>query len=158
MTVVLNQVGLIARRSLRRTMRQPGVFVPPLLFPLMLMAVNSNGLRAATHLPGFPTDSYLAFFIPFSFMQGALFASGIAGTDLARDIDTGFLNRLALTPVRGSALLLGQIGGVTMADGDGAIRIGIVLHHERSHRFSDNVAPADDHAILSRRLHARLFQ
>src|SRR5581483_2370301 len=48
---------------------------------------------------------------PFSFLQGALFASGIAGTDLARDIDTGFLNRLALTPVRGSALLLGQIGG-----------------------------------------------
>jgi ABC-2 type transport system permease protein len=111
MIVVLNQVGLIARRSLRRTMRQPGVFVPPLLFPLMLMAVNSSGLRAATDLPGFPTDFYLAFFIPFSFMQGALFASGIAGTDLARDIDTGFLNRLALTPVRGSALLLGQIGG-----------------------------------------------
>src|SRR5581483_7989373 len=48
---------------------------------------------------------------PFSFLQGALFASAISGTDLARDIDTGFLNRLALTPVRGSALLLGQIGG-----------------------------------------------
>jgi ABC-2 type transport system permease protein len=77
----------------------------------MLMAVNSNGLRAATHLPGFPTHSFLAFFLPFSFLQGALFASGIAGVDLARDIDTGFLNRLALTPVRGSALLLGQIGG-----------------------------------------------
>jgi ABC-2 type transport system permease protein len=77
----------------------------------MLMAVNSNGLRAATHLPGFPTKSFLAFFIPFSFLQGALFASGIAGTDLARDVDTGFLNRLALTPVRGAALLIGQIGG-----------------------------------------------
>jgi ABC-2 type transport system permease protein len=75
------------------------------------MAVNSNGLRAATHLPGFPTHSFLAFFMPFSFMQGALFAAAISGTDLARDIDTGFLNRLALTPVRGSALLLGQIGG-----------------------------------------------
>ena len=81
------------------------VWIPPLTFPLMLMAVNSNGLRAATHLPGFPTDSFLAFFLPFSFLQGALFASGIAGVDLARDIDTGFLNRLALTPVRGSALL-----------------------------------------------------
>jgi ABC-2 type transport system permease protein len=44
-------------------------------------------------------------------MQGALFASAIAGTDLARDVDTGFLNRLALTPVRGGALLIGQIGG-----------------------------------------------
>jgi ABC-2 type transport system permease protein len=110
MTVV-RQVWLIARRSVIRTARQPGVWIPPLLFPLMLMAVNSNGLKAATHLPGFPTHSFLAFFLPFSFMQGALFASAIAGTDLARDIDTGFLNRLALTPVRGSALLLGQIGG-----------------------------------------------
>src|SRR5258708_32596083 len=77
----------------------------------MLMAVNSNGLKAATHLPGFPTHSFLAFFVPFSFMQGALFASAIAGTDLARDVDTGFLNRLALTPVRGAALLIGEIGG-----------------------------------------------
>jgi ABC-2 type transport system permease protein len=94
-----------------RTFRQPGVWVPPLTFPLMLMAVNSNGLRAATHLPGFPTTSFLDFFLPFAFLQGGLFAAGIAGTDLARDIDTGFLNRLALTPVRGSALLLGQIGG-----------------------------------------------
>ena len=107
-----------------RTIRQPGVVIPPLTFPLMLMAVNSSGLRAATHLPGFPTASFLAFFIPFSFIQGALFASGIAGVDLARDIDTGFLNRLALTPMHGSALLLGQLGG---AVGLGAIQAVLYL-------------------------------
>jgi ABC-2 type transport system permease protein len=118
------QVWLIARRSIVRTFRQPAVWIPPLTFPLMLMAVNSNGLRAATHLPGFPTRSFLAFFLPFSFLQGALFASGIAGTDFARDIDTGFLNRLALTPVRGSALLLGQIGGVV---GLGALQAVVYL-------------------------------
>jgi ABC-2 type transport system permease protein len=82
-----------------------------LVFPLMLMAVNSNGLKAATHLPGFPTTSFLAFFIPFTFIQGALFAASTAGTELGRDIDTGFLNRLALTPLRGSALLVGHLGG-----------------------------------------------
>ena len=118
------QIWLIARRSVVRTFRQPGTWIPPLTFPLMLMAVNSNGLRAATHLPGFPTDSFLAFFLPFSFLQGALFASGIAGVDLARDIDTGFLNRLALTPVRGSALLIGQIGG---AVGLGALQACVYL-------------------------------
>jgi len=122
--VFAQQVWLIARRSIVRTFRQPGVWIPPLTFPLMLMAVNSNGLRAATHLPGFPTHSFLAFFLPFSFLQGALFASGIAGVDLARDIDTGFLNRLALTPVRGSALLLGQIGG---AVGLGALQAIVYL-------------------------------
>lgn len=107
------QVGEIAWRSVKRTLRQPGVLVPPLVFPLMLMAVNSSGLRAATQLPGFPTDSFLDFFLPFSFMQGALFAASTAGTDLARDVDTGFLNRLALTPMRGTALLVGQLGGAT---------------------------------------------
>ena len=45
------------------------------------------------------------------FIQGALFVSITAGTDLARDIETGFLNRLALTPLRGEALLVGQLGG-----------------------------------------------
>jgi ABC-2 type transport system permease protein len=111
MTALVPQIAQIARRSVRRTLRQPGTVIPPLTFPVLLMAVNSNGLRAATHLPGFPTDSYLDFFVPFAFIQGALFAAAIAGTDFARDIDTGFLNRLALTPVRDAALLLGEVGG-----------------------------------------------
>ena len=37
-----------------------------------------------------------------------------AGTDLARDIQTGFLNRLALTPMRGGALIAGQLGGIAV--------------------------------------------
>jgi ABC-2 type transport system permease protein len=43
-----------------------------------------------------------------------LFATMNAGTDLARDIQTGFLNRLALTPMRGSALIVGQLGGIAV--------------------------------------------
>jgi ABC-2 type transport system permease protein len=34
-----------------------------------------------------------------------------AGTDLGRDIDTGFFNRLALTPLRGLGIVVGQLGG-----------------------------------------------
>lgn len=118
MSLLALQIGHIAHRSVVRTMRQPGAVIPPLTFPLMLMAVNANGLRSATSLPDFPTDSYLDFFLPFSFMQGAIFAAFTAGTDLARDVDTGFLNRLALTPMRGAALILGQLGG--------AVTLGIV--------------------------------
>jgi ABC-2 type transport system permease protein len=76
------------------------------------MAVNTGGLHAATNLPGFPGDSFLAFFIAFPFIQGALFATVNAGVDLARDIQTGFLNRLALTPMQSAALLIGHLGGV----------------------------------------------
>jgi ABC-2 type transport system permease protein len=47
-------------------------------------------------------------------MQGAIFATMNGGADLARDIQTGFLNRLALTPMRGAALILGQLAGVVV--------------------------------------------
>jgi len=106
------QVGHLARRSVVRTLRQPASVVPSLFFPLMLLAVNSGGLASATRIRGFPSDSFLDFALAFTFMQGALFATSNAGTDLARDIQTGFLNRLALTPLRGAALLAGQLGGV----------------------------------------------
>ena len=105
------QVAVLARRSLLRLLRQPASFVPSLLFPMFLLAVNTGGLDAATRIPGFPTDSYVDFALAFAFVQGAVFVTMNSGTDLARDIDTGFLNRLALTPVRGLALLAGQLGG-----------------------------------------------
>jgi ABC-2 type transport system permease protein len=107
-----DQVFLLARRSVVRTARQPANVVAPLLFPMMLLAVNSGGLKAETRLPGFPTNSFVAFALAVPFIQGALFATMNAGTDLARDIQTGFLNRLSLTPMRGVALLAGQLGGV----------------------------------------------
>ena len=71
---LLAQVGEMARRSITQTLRQPALLVPPILFPLCLLAVNVGGLDAATKLPGFPTDSYLNFAIAIPFMQGALFA------------------------------------------------------------------------------------
>lgn len=108
------QVGQLARRSVLRTLRQPAQIVPALIFPLFLLAVNSGGLKDATNLPGFPTDSYLTFALAVPFMQGALFSVMNAGTDLARDIETGFLNRLALTPLRGAALLSGLLAGAVL--------------------------------------------
>jgi len=113
-TSTFDQVALLARRSVIRTWRQPAAVVFPLLFPMLLLAVNSGGLRAETHLPGFPTKSFVAFALAVPFIQGALFATMNAGTDLARDIESGFMSRLSLTPLRGAALLAGQLGGVVV--------------------------------------------
>jgi ABC-2 type transport system permease protein len=112
--VIRNQIANIARRSILRTLRQPAYVLPPLLFPTMLVIVNSAGLRPSTLLPSFPTSSFLAFAVAVPFVQGALFATMNAGTELARDIQGGFLNRLALTPLRGSALLAGHVAGVVV--------------------------------------------
>lgn len=106
------QIGSLAGRSVLRTLRQPAMIVPSIVFPLFLLAVNSAGLDAATSIPGFPTDSYLTFILAFPFIQGALFATMNSGQALAEDIENGFFNRLALTPMRGSALIAGQLGGL----------------------------------------------
>jgi ABC-2 type transport system permease protein len=113
-SLLADQIYLLGRRSVVRTLRQPANIIAPVLFPLMLLAVNSGGLRAETHLPGFPTRSAVAFLLAVPFIQGALFATMNTGTDLARDISTGFLSRLSLTPMRGIALLAGQLGGTVV--------------------------------------------
>lgn len=118
------QLVEVSRRSVIRTVRQPAQFIPPLIFPLFLLAVNSAGLDAATHIPGFPTDSYLTFALAVPFMQTAIFSLLNGGTDLARDIESGFLNRVALTPVSRMALLAGELFGIVLM---GTIFSGVFL-------------------------------
>ena len=109
---LLTQVAALARRSTMRTLRQPAVIVSALLFPMMFFSINASGLDAASRIPGFPTDSYLDFAFAFPLVQASLFGAITAGSDLARDIESGFFDRLSLTPMRPVALLGGMLAGV----------------------------------------------
>jgi ABC-2 type transport system permease protein len=108
---MFEQVVAVARRSAVGAFRQRALLLFPMLFPLILFAINGSALSRAAEIPGFPTHSYRAFLLAMPFVQGAMFVSINAGTSLARDVETGFLNRLALTPLRSEAMLLGQLGG-----------------------------------------------
>jgi ABC-2 type transport system permease protein len=103
---------MLARRSVVRTLRQPAMVVPAILFPLILLSINSSGLESTTMIPGFPTNSYFEFALAIAFVQGALFSANSAGTNVAGDVETGFLNRLSLTPLRRAALMMGQLSGI----------------------------------------------
>jgi ABC-2 type transport system permease protein len=92
--------------------RQPAVIISALLFPMMFFSINAYGLDAAARLPGFPADTYLDFAFAFPLIQASLFGAITAGADLARDIESGFFDRLKLTPMRPVSLLLGMLGGI----------------------------------------------
>ncbi len=109
---LLTQVAALAQRSVLRTARQPAVVVSALLFPMMFFSINAYGLDAAARIPGFPADSYLDFAFAFPLIQASLFGAITAGADLARDIESGFFDRLSLTPMRPVALLGGMLAGV----------------------------------------------
>jgi ABC-2 type transport system permease protein len=106
------QLYQLGRRALLKTIRQPFQVFPIIFFPAILLAVNASGLAKATALPGFPTDSYVTFAIAVAFIQGAMFSMINTGTNLAEDIETGFFNRLALTPLRRTALIGALLLGV----------------------------------------------
>ncbi len=111
---LIEQTLAVGRRSVVRTSRQRALLIFPMIFPLILFAINGSALSAATRIPGFPTHNYRDFLIAMPFIQGAMFVSISAGVDLARDIEGGFFNRLAMTPLRGEALLMGQLGGAIL--------------------------------------------
>ncbi len=109
---LFTQIAALAQRSVLRTARQPAVIVSALLFPMMFFSINAYGLDAAASIPGFPADSYLDFAFAFPLIQASLFGAITAGADLARDIETGFFDRLSLTPMRPVALLVGMLAGI----------------------------------------------
>ncbi len=110
--MLVTQVSALARRSTLKTLRQPFQMFPIVFFPAMLLAVNASGLKAATRLPGFPTHSYISFAIAVAFIQGGMFSLINTGTNLAEDIESGFFDRLALTPMRRVSLIAGLLVGV----------------------------------------------
>jgi ABC-2 type transport system permease protein len=135
---LLTQISAIALRSTLRTARQPAVLVSAILFPMMFFAINAYGLDAATSIPGFPADSYLDFAFAFPLVQASLFGSITAGADLARDIESGFFDRLSLTPMRPVALLAGMLAGVVVLgvlQGVVFLAIGLLMGVEVSSGF-----------------------
>jgi ABC-2 type transport system permease protein len=112
---VIAQIGHLAARAFMRSVRQPGQLFFALAFPLVFLAVIASGLNRASALKGFPTDSFVAFMLAIPFVHGSLFTAINSAIELGRDIETGFLNRLALTPARGVAIMLGNlVGGVAL--------------------------------------------
>lgn len=129
-TSLPHQVALLARRSIRGAFSSPTGYMPGIVMPLLLITINSSALQKATEIPGFPTDRFLDFILVLAFMQGALFATSTAGLGLVRDIETGFLDRLALTPMRAGALVIAQISGaiaIAMASALLYVAIGLVF-------------------------------
>jgi ABC-2 type transport system permease protein len=108
--------------------RQPLIVAPTLLFPLFFLAITAPGLSGSTDIKGFPTDNYLSFALAMPFVQAGLSSVTTAGGALAQDIRTGFLSRLSLTRLQGTALVLGNLAGtIVLAIVGGIIYLAVGL-------------------------------
>jgi hypothetical protein len=59
------QSGALSRRAIVRLVRQPSTWIPGILFPLLLLAVNSSAMARVANLPGvLPPGTTLLMFLP----------------------------------------------------------------------------------------------
>jgi ABC-2 type transport system permease protein len=92
----------IAARALRQMRRQPASFLPAVFIPAFFYMVN---LGALSHVASAGGLDYKAFLLP---MAIAFAVTGVSrAPSLVTDIQSGYFDRLCLTPVRRLALLLG---------------------------------------------------
>jgi ABC-type multidrug transport system permease subunit len=99
------------RRSLNEVLRVRGALLPATIAPVIFLLGITGQFGRLTGLHGFPTDSYVSWIVPLSCLQGAGFAGAAAGSNLARDIELGWFDRLLVAPVPRPLLIVGPILG-----------------------------------------------
>jgi ABC-2 type transport system permease protein len=105
-------VVALGKRSVLQTFRRPQLMAPLLIFPTLLLAIQTGGAGSAVNLPGFPpVQSFLAFMLAGAMVQSTLLAGNSGGIALAVDIEMGFTDRLLVAPIPRFAIVLGRLAG-----------------------------------------------
>jgi ABC-2 type transport system permease protein len=108
----LRVVWALGIRSIRQTFRRPQLMAPILVFPTVLLAIQTGGAGGAVDLPGFPpVQSFLQFMLAGAMMQSLMLAGNSGGIALAVDIEMGFTDRLFAAPISRYTVVLGRLAG-----------------------------------------------
>ena len=99
----------LMRRGLNEILRVPGAALPGMLAPTIFLLGLSAVFGSLTDLRGFPTDNFMEFILPVSFLQAAAFTGAATGVNLARDIEQGWFDRLLVAPAPRWVLLAGLV-------------------------------------------------
>jgi len=98
----------LAYRQTTVLLKNPSLFLPPMLFPLMNLVAFAGGLSRLRHVPGFAfTGGYTAFVFVFVLLQSAAFGGVFAGFGIARDFERGFAKRLLVSAPYRTGIILG---------------------------------------------------
>jgi ABC-2 type transport system permease protein len=108
MTAAVLHTEAIAVRHIRAFLRQPWWIVISLLQPLLYVLLFSQLFQTMGDLPQFG-GSYLSFLLPGVVVMSALSSGGWAGTASIDDIDRGVMDRVLVTPVRRTAIIVGHL-------------------------------------------------
>lgn len=123
----ISQVWTMAWRSLVVNFRTPAAVLPPLILGGFFLFIYEGQLGNSTNfIPGLRGVPYINFILPLSIISSSLSGAGVAGQSLVRDIESGYFDKLSLTPLSRVALVLGPtIAGAVILALQAAFIVGV---------------------------------
>jgi ABC-2 type transport system permease protein len=124
-------VSALGKRAVKQTLRRPQLVAPIIIFPSLLLAVQTSGAGRAVDLPDFPqVNGFLDFMLAGAMIQSCLLAGNSGGIALAVDIEMGFTDRLLAAPISRFSMVLGRLAGTAVLGAISAlyyIAIGLIF-------------------------------
>ncbi len=105
---LLCDTGLVFRRYLGITLRNPAWVIIGLVHPLLYLILFAPLLESVAKMPGFPSGGAYNVFVPGLLVQLGMFGAAGVGFSLIAELRQGVVERLRVTPVSRLALLLGR--------------------------------------------------
>jgi ABC-2 type transport system permease protein len=107
MTLLYDTQSLFTR-ALTKIVRNPTLLFVNLFTPLLFLLLFSQLLQKLTSLPGL-SGSYLTYLTPGILVMTAVLGSFQSGMSIVNDLNSGFLQKLLLTPISRAAVILGRL-------------------------------------------------
>jgi ABC-2 type transport system permease protein len=118
----LRVIAALGARAVKQTFRRPQLMAPIIVFPSLLLAIQTGGAGHGVDLPGFPhVNGFLDFILAGAMIQATLLAGNSGGIALAVDIEMGFTDRLLAAPISRFAIVLGRLAGTAVLGAFSAI-------------------------------------
>ncbi len=118
----ITTVCFLTVRSLREAVRNPAQEVGNIFVPLFFFAVTVGSIGSIA-ADAFGIENFTGFQVPVAILAAASSISASAGLGTITDIQSGYFDKLLLTPVPRSAIVLGRI----TADGVRTVIITLVI-------------------------------
>ncbi len=103
----LRDTWLIFRRSMILTFRQPTWLIFGIMYPVLYLVLFGPLLQGAVTQSGSEVSAY-NWFVPGLLVQVALFGSAFVGFGLIAELRYGVVERMRVTPMSRTAMLLGR--------------------------------------------------
>ncbi len=108
-----SEIGVVFYRWIIKLRRKPIYLFFSLIQPLVWFLLFTQAFSAIGNIPGFEqitgTNNYITFFTAAVIIQTVASSALQSGIGMVNDLDSGYLDKMKVAPIRKSSILLGKV-------------------------------------------------